>query len=356
MISNIFRKPLMLLAAASLTIGLGTSCSDEETVYPQTAKTYDMTGFAKGADVSWLTEMEDNSIKFYNTSGTEQECMSLLRDQGVNSIRLRVWVNPSDGWCDKQDLLVKAWRASKLGFRIMVDFHYSDSWADPGQQTTPTAWADYDLEELKSAVAEHTKEVLNLLKTNGIDVEWVQVGNETRDGMLWPIGQISNNGFSNFAALVNSGYDAVKEVYPNAKVIVHIDKGEVLSYSTYLFDGLAENDAKWDVIGLSLYPDVDSTTGISSTWESQATTCLDNVKTLISKYSCEVMIVEVGMSWDDENSYNFMNKLVTEGKTITNCLGVFYWEPQAYNSWEGYAKGAFNASGMPTSALSAFKN
>ena len=154
-----FLKPLLFAALALFTFA---SCSDDNDTIPQTEPTYDMTGFAKGADVSWLTQMEASGKKFYNAKGTEQDCMALLRDLGVNSIRLRVWVDPSDGWCIKGDVLFMAWRAKNLGQRIMVDFHYSDSWADPGQQNIPAAWNDYkdDLEKMKTAVADHTKDVL----------------------------------------------------------------------------------------------------------------------------------------------------------------------------------------------------
>ena len=172
----------------------------------------------------------------------------------MNAIRLRVWVNPSDGWCGKEDVLMKAWRAHNLGFRLMIDFHYSDVWADPANQTKPAAWSNYTLDELKTAVADHTKDVLSALKEKGIDVEWVQVGNETRTGMLWPEGQATSGNFKNFADLTVSGYDAVKSVYPNAKVIIHLDGGDNNSNYTWMFDGLKQNGGKWDVIGMSLYP------------------------------------------------------------------------------------------------------
>ena len=117
----------MLLASALLFSITGTSCSNDDNTTPETKPTYDMTGFAKGADVSWLTEMEANGKTFKNANGKTQECMSLLRDLGMNSIRLRVWVNPEDGWCGKADVVAKAWRAQQLGMRVMIDFHYSDT-------------------------------------------------------------------------------------------------------------------------------------------------------------------------------------------------------------------------------------
>ena len=239
----------MLLATALLFSITGTSCSNDDNTTPEKEKTYDMSGFAKGADVSWLTEMEKDGVKFYNQNGKATECMKLLREEGTNSIRLRVWVNPEGGWCGKNDVIAKAWRAQQLGFRLMIDFHYSDTWADPGNQKVPAAWQGYTAEQMKQAVADHTKDVLTALKDRGVtNVEWVQVGNETRDGMLFNsdeavTGQVSKNA-ANFAAYINAGYDAVKEVYPKAKVIVHVDKGQDLGGLTWLYDKLKDNGGK----------------------------------------------------------------------------------------------------------------
>ncbi|MGV8095205.1 MAG: arabinogalactan endo-beta-1,4-galactanase [Mangrovibacterium sp.] len=337
--------------AVTLLFSLFTACDDEPSLQtPLDEPVYDMTGFARGADVSWLTEMEKSGSKFYNAAGKETECMHLLRELGMNSIRLRVWANPSDGWCNKSDVLIKAWRAQKLGMRVMIDFHYSDSWADPSQQTKPAAWEGMSLEELKTAVADHTREVLNLLKTNGITPEWVQVGNETGNGMLWDEGKASVN-MAQYAVLNNAGYDAVKEIFPDAKVIVHVQSGNDNSLFRWLFDGLKGNAGKWDVIGMSLYPTTDN-------WQQMTTSCIQNMTDMISRYGKEVMICEVGMPWDEaETAKSFLTGLITQAKDIANdqCLGVFYWEPQSYNNWKGYTLGAFDNTGKPTVALDAFK-
>ena len=178
-------------------------------------------GFVKGADISWLTQMEAANKKFYNSSGTEQDCMIILKNLGMNTIRLRVWVDPAGGWNNKADVLAKSIRAKNLGLRIMIDFHYSDTWADPGNQIKPSAWDVQDFATLKTSLYNHTTDVLTALKNNGITPEWVQVGNETNDGLLWPDGKASTN-MSNFTQLINAGYDAVKATSPSSKVIVHI--------------------------------------------------------------------------------------------------------------------------------------
>ncbi len=352
---NILGKA-MLLASALLFSVTGTSCSNDDHATPEQEKIYDMTGFAKGADVSWLTEMESNGLKFYNADGKSMECMSLLRDLGMNSIRLRVWVNPTEKWCGKDDVIAKAWRAQQLGMRLMIDFHYSDTWADPSKQGVPSAWKNYSFEEMKQAIASHTQDVLSALKARGVDVEWVQVGNETTDGMLWNddnkgvTGKASDN-MANFAAYISAGYDAVKAVYPEAKVVVHLDKGNNLSQYTWIFDGLKKNGGKWDVIGMSLYPDWIT----DQTWEKVTEGCLSNIKTLSDKYNCDVVISEIGMVWNSENAAPFLKKAIDGCKEIPTCEGIFYWEPECYNNWKGYDKGAFDSNGKPTAALDAFK-
>src|SRR5664279_3097881 len=112
--------------------------------------------FAKGADISWLTQMESSGYSFYDSSGKKMDCMLLLKSLGINSIRLRAWVNPSDGWCNTADLVAKAQRANSQGFKIMIDFHYSDVWADPGHQSKPAAWTSLDSASLYDAVYSYT--------------------------------------------------------------------------------------------------------------------------------------------------------------------------------------------------------
>lgn len=338
------------LIAALFGLYIFTGCKgNSDTPDPNPPPTPTTPVFAKGADISWVTEMENAGRKFYNSSGTEQECMSLLKSLGMNTIRLRVWVNPAGGWNNTADVVTKAIRAKNLGLRIMIDFHYSDSWADPGQQTKPAAWAGMDFASLKTALYNHTFDVLTALKNSGVTPEWVQVGNETNDGMLWPDGRASSN-MSNFAQLVNAGYDAVKAVNTAIKVIVHVSNGWDNSLFRWLFDGLKNNGGKWDVIGMSLYP-------TAANWSTLNSQCLSTMNDMVLRHGKEVMVVEVGMPWDQATACNsFLADLITKTKSVTNNkgLGVLYWEPEAYNNWKGYTLGAFDNSGKPTVALNAF--
>ena len=310
------------------------------------------TFFAKGADVSWLTQMEAEGQKFYNSNGTQMECIELLKSLGVNAIRLRAWVDPSasGGWCNTADLVTKAVRAKNLGMKILIDLHYSDWWADPGKQNKPAAWASQDFNTLKASVYNYTVDVMNALKTNSITPDWVQVGNETNDGMLWPDGKASTN-MANFAQLVNTGYDAVKSVSASSKVIVHISNGFDNNLFRWMFDGIKNNNAKWDVIGMSLYPS-------SANWSTLNDQCLANMNDMISRYNKEIMICEVGMSWDQPSACNaFLTDLINKTRSLgdNKGLGVFYWEPECNVNWNGYSLGAFDNSGKPTIALNAFK-
>ena len=293
--------------------------------------------------------MEGAGKLFYNSSGTAQDCIQILKNLGMNSVRLRVWVNPTGGWNNTADVVAKAVRAKNLGMRIMIDFHYSDSWADPGQQNKPAAWAAQDFATLQSSVYNHTFNVLTTLKTNGVTPEWVQVGNETNDGMLWPAGKASTN-MANFAALVTQGYNAVKAVDNTIKVIVHISNGYDNSLFRWIFDGLKNNGGKWDIIGMSLYPS-------TANWSTLNSQCLTNMNDMVSRYNTPVMICEVGMSWDQPAACNsFLTDLITKVRSVSgnNGLGVFYWEPESYNNWQGFTLGAFDNSGKPTAALNAF--
>ncbi len=269
----------------------------------------------------------------------------------MNSIRLRAWVNPTQGWCNTADVVTKAKRAKAAGMRIMIDFHYSDWWADPGKQNKPAAWSSLSFADLTTALSEYTKHVMDTLKSNGIIPSWVQVGNETDDGILWEDGRASAN-MGNFATLVKAGYDAVKSVSDTTKVIVHLSNGFDNNLFRWMFDGLKNNGAKWDVIGMSLYPS-------SSTWTTLNTQCLANMNDMVARYKTPVMICEVGMPWTDSLACtSFITDLITKTRSVANnkSLGIFYWEPESYNNWQGYSLGAFDNSGKPTVALDAFKD
>ncbi len=312
--------------------------------------------FAKGADVGWLPQMEATGYKFYNKEGVQKDCFKILKDHGINTIRLRTWPNPSDdkisGHCSKEETVAMAVRAQKWGMRVMIDFHYSDSWADPDKQKKPAAWEGHDFSQLLKDVYDYTYDVMSGLKSAGVSPEWVQVGNETSGGMIYPEGRTSN--WTQLAQLINKGYDAIKDVCPQSKVILHLDEGNNNKKFRTWFDNAKSHGAKFDVIGLSYYPywlkgKPDYTLSIDDLG--------NNLNDMASRYGKEVMVVEVGgEDYKVQNTYNMLVAVQKKVKSVPNGkgLGVVYWEPEGARSWSHYALSAWGDDGKPTKALEAF--
>lgn len=366
-------RQLRFIAYALITSIFFTSCSEKPATEINDGKEESVTSatFAKGADLSWVTEMEADGIRFYNSAGTQKDCFALMKEIGMNSVRLRVWVNPENSygnWSDKQDVVSKAGRAAKEGLDVMIDFHYSDFFADPGKQTKPAAWEGKSFTDLKKAVSDHTSDILNALKSAGVSPKWIQIGNETRNGMLWSDGQLwtssgdIKDGWKNYAALSNAGYDAAKAIFPDAVVMVHLNNAwEDLDW---WFSKFLNAGGKFDMIGLSHYPQSES----DKTWQDVNRLALNHISSLGSTYNCKVMIVETGVKthMNESTAAQAMKEFMTEAKKKAECAGVFYWEPQTNGSWKpeyyktlswnAYDMGAFTTEGKPSSVLDAFIN
>lgn len=327
--------------------------------------------FYKGADISWVTEMEKDGKKFYSASGKETGCFELMKELGMNAIRLRVWVNPEKAYgdyCNQADVVAKAKRAKEAGMEVMIDFHYSDFFADPSRQTKPAAWEGKSLAELRTAVTDHTTTVLKAIKEVGVTPKWIQIGNETRNGMLWPEGQLwtSNgdiaNGWKNYADLSNAGYDAAKAVFGDAIVMVH--QNNAWEDLDWWFKNFKAASGKFDMIGLSHYPQSES----DKTWQTVNQEALKRIKSLSNTYKCKVMICEIGVKTQANETLaaQVLSEFMTEAKKIEACAGIFYWEPQAYGGWKpvyyttlkwnAYDMGAFTSAGKPSKVMDAFKD
>ena len=328
--------------------------------------------WAKGCDISWLSEMEHDSVLFRDEDFASRDCIELLRGIGMNSVRLRVWVNHETGWSNKEDMLGLAKRAAKAGQRIMIDIHYSDFFADPHQQNIPKAWRSYDYETMLEAMREHTLDVLQTLKEEGIEPEWVQIGNETPNGMLWPMGKLdgtstSTENWQHYAGFTAMGYKSAKEVFQDINVIVHVDNAYM--YREWFWRSLQRYGGKWDMIGLSHYPMMGEWCG-GRTWQEMNALAEANVKRLIREFKTPVMICEVGMMNYGEGavydsiaalSNTVMQDFVRRMKKIDSCAGIFYWEPEVYGGWRpaeyiplgwgGYDMGSFTPEGQPSPAL-----
>jgi len=311
--------------------------------------------FAKGADVSWLPQMEVSGIIFKDENGHPKDCLHILRELGMNSIRLRVFVNPDNdsisGHCSKEETIKMALRAQHLGMRVMINFHYSDSWADPSKQFKPRAWEAHDFTTLLSDVHAHTYDVISALCAAGVCPEWVQIGNEIPGGFLWPDG--STQHWHQLAQLLNKGYEAVKAAHPASKVIVHIDEGDNRDKFNNFFDQATFHGVKYDVIGLSYYP-----FWVKKDYTETIRNLEENLNYLVQKYRKEVMVVEVGGEVSRvQNTYDLLEATLNAVRNVPDGkgLGVMYWEPQGMQSWSKYSLCAWLENGQPLPALQSFK-
>lgn len=342
--------------------------------------------FWLGADISGCTQQEKSGSHFYDWEGQERETTELMQVMGLNAVRLRVWVNPvkHGNWCNIDDLLVKAHRAKALGMEIMVDFHYSDWWADPAKQNIPEAWLGHDFDQMKEDLRQHTLEVLGRMKEEELFPRWVQVGNETSRGLLWSVKTDPKTGWElkdekgnttitvsmghldrnpqQYAGFIRAGYDAVKEVFPESLVIVHLDNG----YDSWLYnhnlDVLRDGGAKWDIIGMSLYPYWTQRSHPEYTFERMLEECMQNIRDLAAKYGTDAMIVETGFEVDEEQPEKMeLGRLqlatlidACKNQTEGHCHGVFYWEPTS--NPRHYKLGAFDSKGHPTAIMRGWRD
>lgn len=345
--------------------------------------------FAKGADVSYVTQMEDEGFKFHYIDGDEGDLFEILKtDCGVNATRFRVWVNPepmnsSTGviYNDVADVVSKAVRASNAGMEVMIDFHFSDYWADPSKQWMPADWVGKSVDELKAAIEEHVGSTLEALKSAGVTPRWVQIGNETSWGMLWDpsygtnsqqnssvSGQPHGDNFNtpqhaNFAGYIQAGVNAVKNFDSDICTIVHVDKAQNEYPAKWIYEILKYYDVTYDMIGLSLYPMQDNAFNEDTFMSSIVDVAISNAESLSSTYGRPVIFAEVGMSFDyPELAADMIQQIMNAANNNSAIRGIFYWEPEANPFWEaegdgkgGYRDGAFDPdTNSPTQALSPF--
>lgn len=313
--------------------------------------------FAKGTDISWVPGLEAQGYTWKDKNGTTKDIIQILKDDyQINSVRIRVFVNPSsnyaNGYLDMNRAAALAQRAKNAGMSIMLTLHYSDSWADPGQQTKPAAWNNYTFQQLMDAVWNHTRAVMTAMQAKGVTPDWVQIGNETNNGMLWNDGKATVS-MKNYAWLVNTGNNAVKSISSGTKTIVHLAGGNDNALFVWNIGGLISNGATFDIIGMSLYPS-------ATDWSAKVDQTISNANDMIARYGKPVIISEIGLEYNQPAATkSFVAAIKTKVRNISGGkgLGVFYWEPEAppgYNG--GYNKGAWQANGQPTIALEGFLN
>ncbi len=318
-----------------------------------------------GADISSLHKSEDMGGIYRDADGTEGDALEILRRHGLNYARLRVWVDPADGYHGKEEILEMALRLQRLGIPLLVNFHYSDNWADPGKQFKPAAWRSYDFEQLTQAVYDHTHDICNSLALQGKPPAMVQLGNEINAGMLWPDGDY--NHMDNLAALLKAGYQAVQDCCPSTLVMLHIAEGGDNDLARWWFDSMTRRDVPFDIIGISYYP----------FWHGSLAQLQYNLNDITARYDKDVIVVETAYPFTDEEDDfhpNIANRsMMIPGYPFTpqgqramlrdvmaivravpngRGLGVFYWDatwtavlgngwdstdPSSGNAWENQA-------------------
>jgi len=301
-----------------------------------------------GADVSTAQRALDSGAKYSDANGTAGDPLDILKGAGVNYVRLRVWNNPRSGYNNKAKVLQYARSVRAKGLKLLVDFHYSDTWADPGKQAKPAAWASHGIGTLQTDVYDYTYDVCSALKAQGTVPDSVQIGNEINTGMLWNDGKVVNNDFANLGLLLKAGYNATKACNGATQVVIHT--ALVASGARWFYDGIRAQGVRWDVTGLSYY----------CYWHGTMANLAGVVSDLRSRYGKPVVLAETAYPYttaDHDGTPNVISAAqpcsgypatpagqaanftaVQNTARAAGAIGVFYWEPTWYavpgNGWD----------------------
>lgn len=311
--------------------------------------------FLIAADISWVQEDEAGGAKFVDTDGSEKDILALLKNHGFNTIRLRTFVDPkasdgysADGYCDLAHTITMAQRIKQAGMKFLLDFHYSDNWADPGKQCVPVAWQSDDLDGLVQHVYDYTKDALTQLKAASASPDMVQIGNEITPGMLIhrcnssgsptstnPVNGSTSN-WDNLAALLKSGIEATRDVDPQIRIMLHIDRGGDASASEDWIQKATSRGVEFDVFGESCYV---AYQGQPSGWKSTFDTlssAFPDLSFAIAEYNNESVTSPANTTSMRAANDVMFNLADHRG------LGTFIWEPTHSGAW---GKGLFKVSG-----------
>ena len=256
--------------------------------------------FVKGMDLSTLLELERCGAKYYD-NGEERDLLAIMKSYDVDTIRIRLWNDPwsetgesyGAGENDLKTSLEIAKRVTAAGFGVLLNFHYSDFWADQGKQIKPKAWADYGVKELEQAVYDYTLESMQTFLDAGVNITMVQVGNELSNGLLWPEGKVPN--YDNIATFVNAGIRAVRKADATIPVMIHLDNGGNNALYREWFDNFTKRGEDFEIIGLSYYP----------FWHGSLQMLNDNMNDIAERYGKDLVIAEVSMGYTMEDYKNY---------------------------------------------------
>lgn len=312
-------------------------------------KTHDIDDdYIFGVDISSIIQVEENGGVFYDELGRERDVFEILKEKGINYVRIRHWNNPKDkngkyfggGNNDLTTNIEIAKRAKRVGMRISLDFHYSDFWADPGKQSIPRAWKDLSENDLKKALYKYTYDTLKSFEKAGVRPHMVQIGNEINNGFLYPVAPASR-GFGRIADFITEGINAVHDVSPDIKTVIHLAEGASLQTLTNFFDRMIQNDVSFDIIGVSYY----------SFWHGTLEQFKETLEVLDKRYEQDIAVMEYSYGFTtlsaDNANHIFNEDLASLGGYAATMqgqvsyirdvndvvlgldkgIGSFYWEP-----------------------------
>jgi len=340
----------MLVAIAIVANSLPTSAQKKERLL--------------GGDISMLYSYEQKGTVYRDADGREVNALQFFHDKKWNAMRVRLFVDPEnapgenkdEGVCQDLDYVVKLSKEIKdAGFKLMLDFHYSDTWADPGKQFTPKRWEQCSPEAMADSVYNYTMGCLKVLKKNEATPDLIQVGNEISFGTLWPTARVDSardSRWSILADILNHGAKACRKVCPKARLIIHTEKAGKWQYTRDYYNELRSRKVDYDIIGLSYYPIWHRNVGVlAATLDSLAVQFPDK----------EVMIVETAGYyshdndlWSKPDDYSqfypispegqriFTHELVSELRRHDNVTGLFWWYPEENESGKAVIKGWLN--------------
>ena len=324
--------------------------------------------FYKGMDLSFQPELESFNVQYKDENNNPIVVLPFVKQKGANLIRLKLWCNPANGLNGLPSVKSYALRIKQNNMSFMLDIHYSDSWADPANQTPPVAWQSLTIAEMKVQVYNYTKQVLTELKNQGTTPDFVQIGNETDSGFLWNYGKVWNtfsNNWQNYADLFNKGAQVVREVCgANTKIIFHHSS---IENSIYFLNQLNNYPIDYDVIGLSYYPQY---------LAKDLNLVQSKLNTLATTFNKKIMIVEVAypftLGYNDnfnnicgltnqllpdyqatpQGQKDFMLKMISIIKNIPNNQGIgfVYWAPD-WVSFLGNASTSMGGSSWENQCL-----
>jgi len=326
----------------------------------------------RAVDCSFIPQIESLGGTFSDSAG-QRDFLTILKSAGINAIRLRVWNNPPAGWCSPAQTYAFAQRIKAMGFLLIIDFHYSDSWADPGQQTKPAAWSAFNYGAMLPAIRAFTADVLTQLKLQGTPADIVQLGNEISNGMLWNIGRVGgvyDANWGQLAELLKSAALGVTDAMsPRPPIMIHLDTGGNNAATRWWFDNAVSRAVPFDIIGLSYYP----------FWHGSLATMQANINDLATRYAKPIIIAETAypftLGWND-NTGNFVGlssqllpgyaatplgqsdftrdlNTIVRNVPASRGMGVMWWAPEfsAFpglgSPWENLALVDFTHAALP---------